>query len=46
MSVNVTDVSGLNVSHIYTLWYWNCSCVVLYLSDSTPSFVDNIFLFC
>ena len=24
-----------NVSHINTLWYWNFSCVILYLSDST-----------
>ena len=24
-----------DVSHISTLWYWNCSCVILYLSDST-----------
>ena len=24
-----------NVSNIYTPWYWNCTCVLLYLSNST-----------
>ena len=24
-----------NVSYIFSPWYWNFSCVVLYLSDST-----------
>ena len=24
-----------HVSHIHTPWYWNFSCVILYLSDST-----------
>ena len=33
-SINVTDVSSKG-SHIYTPWYWNFPCVILYLSDSS-----------
>ena len=34
-SINVTDVLSLTLHKIFPPWYWNRSCVILYLSDST-----------